>query len=61
MDRWLLLNFLGEMMKIDRVLNNNAVLVITDNGNESVALGNGIGWGKRKATSSKSLILKAIF
>ncbi|WP_198298097.1 BglG family transcription antiterminator LicT [Vibrio gazogenes] len=36
------------MMKIDRVLNNNAVFVVTDNGSESVALGRGIGWNKKK-------------
>ncbi|MBJ9164596.1 PRD domain-containing protein [Citrobacter farmeri] len=34
-------------MKINRILSNNAVLVMTDKGEECVALGRGIGFGKK--------------
>ncbi|MCL2898358.1 BglG family transcription antiterminator LicT [Brenneria tiliae] len=34
-------------MKINKILSNNAVLVITDKGEECVALGRGIGFGKK--------------
>lgn len=41
------INPTGVMMKINRILSNNAVLVLTDKGEECVALGRGIGFGKK--------------
>ncbi|GKW25397.1 transcription antiterminator LicT [Pectobacterium carotovorum subsp. carotovorum] len=40
-------NHTGVVMKIIRILSNNAVLAVTDKGEECVALGRGIGFGKK--------------
>ena len=48
-------------MKIDRILSNNAVLLITDQGEECVALGRGIGFGKKNGDSVDESAIESRF
>ncbi len=48
-------------MKIDRILNNNAVLTITDKGEECVALGRGVGFGKKVGDSVDEALIESRF
>lgn len=48
-------------MKIDRILSNNAVLAITDKGEECVVLGKGIGFGKRSGDAVDDALIESRF
>lgn len=48
-------------MKIDRILSNNAVLAISENGEECVVLGKGIGFGKKNGDSVDETLIESRF
>lgn len=48
-------------MKIDRILSNNAVLAITDKGEECVVLGKGIGFGKKTGDGVDEALIESRF
>ncbi|MBJ7223937.1 MULTISPECIES: BglG family transcription antiterminator LicT [unclassified Brenneria] len=48
-------------MKINRILSNNAVLAVTDKGEECVALGRGIGFGKKNGDCVDEKMIESRF
>ncbi|HKS34925.1 MAG TPA: PRD domain-containing protein [Enterobacteriaceae bacterium] len=48
-------------MKIDRILSNNAVLALTDKGEECVVLGKGIGFGKKAGDCVDEALIESRF
>ena len=46
-------------MKIEKVLNNNVVVALDENGAETVLMGRGLGFGRRAATKRRRTRLKS--